>query len=404
MRRSSGRRYWAWALAVLLAAAATFVATGCGGDGDEEGESATQIAGLGSTFQEIQEKARSEGQVNLVIWTGYAEKAWAKPFTQATGCQVKTKDGASSDDMVDLMSTGQYDGVSASGDATLRLIAKKDVAPVNLDLIPNYAQVYEGLKGQPHNTVDDVSYGVPHGRGPNLLIFRTDQLPESTDSWAPIWDQASKYTGKLSIYNNPIFIADAAVYLKSTRPELKITNPYELDDKQFQAAVDLLKQQKQYIGEYWDGATYSKQITSFKTGQSAVGTTWQYQVNTLNAEKSAPPIKAVKPKEGTTGWSDTWMISSQAKHPNCMYLWMNHIISPKANAAVAEYFGEAPVSPAACKLTQNKGHCAQNHAADEAYWKDVYYWTTPVADCGDDRGDVCKTYADWRTAWTAIRG
>jgi putative spermidine/putrescine transport system substrate-binding protein len=377
-----------------------FAAASCGGD-DDGGGSATSIEGLGSDLDEIKDRARDEGQVNLVIWAGYADKAWAGPFTQETGCQVKTKDGASSDDMIDLLGSGQYDGVSASGNASVRLMERGDVAPIDTDLTPNFADVQEGIKNQTYNSRDDKPYGVPHGRGPNLLLFRTDVLPENTDSWAVIWDKAAPYKGKISIYDDSIFIADAAVYLKATQPDLNITNPYQLDDKQFAAAVDLLKKQAAIAGEYWPGDV-AKQVQSFTNKDSVVGTTWPYQVNLLEAAKV--PVKSVKPKEGTTGWSDTWMIYSKAKNPNCMYLWMDYIISPAAQAMVAEGFGEAPVNAKACALTKDKNHCTKFHAEDEDWWKDVYYWTTPTKDCGDDRGEVCKTQADWKAAWTEIRG
>jgi putative spermidine/putrescine transport system substrate-binding protein len=98
------------------------------------------------------------------------------------------------------------------------------------------------------------------------------------------------------------------------------------------------------------------------------------------------------------------MISSKAEHPNCMYMWMNHIISPKANAAVAEWFGEAPSNSKSCALTADKNHCDTYHAGDEPYWQKVYYWSTPAKDCGDDRGEVCKDYSEWTQAWTEIKG
>jgi len=376
-----------------------FAAAGCGGGGG--GSSAEQISGLGSSLDDIQKKARDEGEVNLVIWSGYADPSWAKPFTQQTGCKVNTKDGASSDDMIDLISTGQYDGVSASGNASVRLMQRGDVAPINTDYLPNYADVQEGIKNQSYNSKDDKPYGVPHGRGPNLLMFRTDAVPASTDSWSVIWDKSAPYKGKLSVYDDSIFIADAAVYLKATQPDLKIDNPYELDDNQFAAAVSLLKKQAPEVSDYWPGDV-AKQVQAFTNKDAVVGTTWPYQVNLLQAAKV--PVKAVKPKEGTTGWSDTWMIYSKAQHPNCMYLWMNYIISPAAQAKVAESFGEAPVNPKACALTKDKDHCAKFHAQDESWWKDVYYWTTPTKDCGDSRGDVCKTQEDWKAAWTDIRG
>jgi putative spermidine/putrescine transport system substrate-binding protein len=393
------RRYGIRGALALVVGSLALIAAGCGGD--DESDSAQE--GLGSSIEEIQENAREEGQVNLINWAGYVEKDWVTPFEQQTGCTVNSKVGASSDEMVTLMRTGNYDGVSASGDATLRLIAGEDVAIVNLDLIPNYENVFEGLKDQPHNTVDGEPYGVPHGRGANLLAWNTETFDgQPQTSWKIVWDPNSPAAGKISVYDSPIYIADAAVYLKATQPDLNITDPYELDEDQFNAAVELLKQQKQIVGEYWSDA--AKQIQSFASDNSTAGTTWQYQVNQLEGATPPAPVDGTLPEEGSTGWSDTWMIASKAAHPNCMYLWMNYIISPEANAKATEYFGEAPVTKEACSLTQDKNHCATFHAEDEDYFSKVYYWKTPVKDCGDDRGDVCKDYSEWTAAWTEIRG
>jgi putative spermidine/putrescine transport system substrate-binding protein len=377
-----------------------FAAASCGGEDDGDGNGSASVEGLGGDIDEIKANAREEGQVNLINWAGYVEKDWVTPFETETGCKVNSKVGATSDEMVTLMKTGSYDGVSASGDATLRLIAGGDVAEVDLDMIENYDVVFEGLKGQPHNTVDDVPYGVPHGRGANLLMFRTDVVKPAPTSWSVVWEATSPHKGKITAYDSPIYIADAAVYLKATQPDLNITDPYELDDKQFQAAVDLLKEQNANIGEYWSDA--AKEIQAFTNKDSVVGTTWQYQVNQLTGAKV--PVQGILPEEGSTGWSDTWMIASKSKNPNCMYLWMNYIISPAANAKATEYFGEAPVNAEACNLTKDKNHCETFHAQDEEYFSKVAYWKTPIKDCGDDRGEVCKDYSEWTAAWTEIKG
>ncbi len=353
------------------------------------------------------ELGEGEGEVNIIAWAGYAEDGstdpsvdWVTPFEEATGCQVNVKTGNSSDEMVQLMQTGEYDGVSASGDATQRLIAGGEVAPVNTDLIPNYADVFDDLKLQPWNSVDGVAYGVPHGRGANLLVYNTELYPTAPDSWSEMFEPTSAAAGSISVYDSPIYIADAALYLMATQPELGITNPYALDQEQFDAAIELLTQQQDLVSQYW--ALYTDQQAGLEDGSVLAGTTWQVIVNL--AQANGAKIDAVKPVEGATGWSDTWMISSKAKHPNCMYMWMDHIISPDANAQVAEWFGEAPSNALSCDLTADPEHCTTYHAADTEYWTDVWYWETATEECVDGRTDVsCVPYTDWVTAWSKLR-
>jgi putative spermidine/putrescine transport system substrate-binding protein len=391
-----------WAVLAIAAA----VVVGCGGGGSSSSSKSGTVKPP-SKIKPLAKLGAGEGKLNIIAWAGYAEDGstdpkvdWVTPFEQQTGCQVNVKIGNTSDEMVTLMRTGRYDGVSASGDATLRLIAGGDVAPVNTALVPNYANVFPFLKNQPFNSVDGQMYGIPHGFGANILMWRSDKIKTPLDSWSAVFDQAGQYKGKVTAYDSPIYIADAALYLKATKPDLKITNPYELDQKQFDAAVQLLKAQRQDIGEYW--SDYTKEQSAFANGDSQVGTTWQVIANLLEGDKV--PVKTTLPKEGATGWSDTWMISSKAKHPNCMYQWMNWIISPKVNAQVAEWFGEAPANSAACAETENKDHCKIFHAADQAYFKRVSFWTTPRKACGDSRGTACKDYSDWVQAWTDIKG
>jgi putative spermidine/putrescine transport system substrate-binding protein len=124
----------------------------------------------------------------------------------------------------------------------------------------------------------------------------------------------------------------------------------------------------------------------------------------VNLAEADSPVKAILPEEGATGWSDTWMIGADTEHPNCSYAWLNHITSPEANAAVAEWFGEAPANSKACDLT-SEGFCDSYHAGDEAYAEQIHYWTTPIEQCLDGRTDVkCTTYQEWTQAWTEIKG
>ena len=352
--------------------------------------------------------AGAEGEVNFVAWAGYAESGandpavdWVTPFQDLTGCSVSVTDGASSDDMVAQMQTGEYDGVSASGDATERLIAGGEVGPLDVSQMTSYESIFEGLKLQPWNSVDGEPYGVPHGRGANLLVYNTEAFADAPpDSWSVVFEGGTEADGAVSIYDNAIYIADAAVYLMATQPDLGITNPYALDQAQFDAAIALLEQQEALVGQYW--GVYTDQQVALEGGTVLAGTTWQVIVNI--AQSNGATIDAVKPTEGATGWSDTWMLSTKAAHPNCMLLWMDWIASPWANAQVAEWFGEAPSNRESCAVTSNPDHCTLFHADEDEYWEDVWYWTTPTGECIDGRTDVeCVPYTEWVNAWNALR-
>ncbi|MEU8571121.1 ABC transporter substrate-binding protein [Streptomyces pathocidini] len=396
-------------LRAAAAACALLLAAACSSGSGEGNDSAGRAHGFHAPDLPMQKKVgKGEGELNIVAWAGYVEDGsndpdvdWVTPFEKKTGCKVNSKVAGTSDEMVSLMKTGQYDTVSASGDATLRLIASGDAAPVNTDLVPNYRDIFPSLKRQPFNSVDGQMYGIPHGRGANLLMYRTDEVLDEPDSWSAVFEDAGRHAGYVTAYDSPIYIADAALYLMETQPKLGIKDPYALDEKQLEAAVDLLKKQRKSIGEYW--SDYQKEVSAFKSGDSVVGTTWQVIANLAAAEKA--PVKVVLPKEGATGWSDTWMVGAKAKNPNCAYQWLDWIVSPKVNAQVGEWFGEAPANRKACAETSDPGFCDTFHADDEAYFQRVRFWTTPVKECLDGREDVtCTDYARWTKAWTEIKG
>jgi putative spermidine/putrescine transport system substrate-binding protein len=381
-----------------LATVAILLLAACGG------------AGQGSTGPTpVTEIGEGEGELNLVIWAGYAESGqtdeafdWVTPFEEETGCQVNATNMSDSNNGVSLIQSGEYDGISASGDATTRLIASGLVAPINTEVFENYGNVFEGLKDLPHNTVDGVNYGVPHGRGPNLLAYNTEAFDDAPTGWSAVFDGAD-HAGDISVYDSSIFIADAALYLKNTQPDLGIDDPYQLTQEQFDAAIALLEELDANEPLYW--ADYTDQISSYASGDVVVGTTWPLQVNLLQADGA--PIEAITPEEGTTGWSDTWMMYSEAEHPNCMLMWMDHMMSAEANSQATVWFGEAATSPQACEAAESlsPGHCEAQHADDEAYWERIHYWSTPQESCADDDdATTCVTQEDWVEAWTTLRG
>ena len=346
---------------------------------------------------------KGEGKLNLIAWEGYLAPAWVKPFERSTGCVINTKYAGSSGEMVSLMAGGgggQYDLVSASGDADLRLIYGGDVKPVNMKLIPSWKQLRPFLQSPAFNTIDGVHYGVSLQFGPNVLLYSTKTFKTAPTSWSVIYNK--KYKGKITVPNNPIQIADAALYLSKTKPSLGITDPYELTQTQFNAAIALLTAQKPLIAKYW--SLGSDEITLFSSGTAVVGAAWPYQTATLQA--AHVPVKETIPSQGATGWADSWLLAKNAPDPNCAYDWMKWITTPQVQAEQAVSYGETPDNTLACPL-MNKiqaGSCAAYHAnAPDSYFKSIKFWKTPLTQCGNGKND-CIPYSEWTNAWVQIGG
>ena len=361
------------------------------------------------------ELGKGEGQVNIVAWAGYIENGatdkaydWVTDFEKATSCKVNVKTAGTSDEMVALMNEGGFDLVTASGDASLRLIAGKRLQPINTDLIPSWKTVDERLQNSPWHTVDGVHYGTPYQWGANVLAYNTNVFKEAPKSWAVVFEEQNLPDGKsnkgrVQAFDGPIYIADAALYLMAKKPELGIKDPYELNEEQYKAALDLLRAQRALVGRYWHDAFM--QIDDFKNEGVVASSSWPFQVNLLQADKDAmakTPVASVIPDEGATGWADTTMMHAEAANPNCAYMWMEHSISPKVQGDLAAWFGSVPSVPAACKgnaLLTDAG-CDTNGMQN---FEKVHFWRTPVAKCATQTAG-CVPYYRWATDMIAVLG
>jgi putative spermidine/putrescine transport system substrate-binding protein len=364
------------------------------------------------------EFGEGEGQVSIVAWAGYIERGetdpafdWVTDFEEATGCMVSVKVAATSDEMVALMNEGNFDLVTASGDASLRLIYGDRVQPINLDLIPSWDTVDDRLKEAPWHTVDKDGdgtpehYGVPYQWGANVLMYNTDMFGDTTpDSWNVVFEETTlpdgeSNVGRVQAYDGPIYVADAALYLKAHNPELGIDDIYSLDRDQFNAALDLLRQQRTLVARYWHDAFI--QMDDFTNEGIAASGSWPFQVNLLRA--GGQPIASVIPVEGATGWADTTMMHVNSRNPNCAYMWLEHSLSLSIQGDLAAWFGSVPSVPAACEGNELLGEsgCEVNGFDN---FDQISFWRTPTADCGDDRGEVCVPYYEWVSAYIGVIG
>ena len=396
---------------VAVALAALFVASCGGGVPAAPSGSAPTGAAAPAAGGPLQQVGNGEGAVSIVAWPGYIERGetdksydWVTQFEKDSGCKVSVKTAATSDEMVALMNDGGFDLVTASGDASLRLVSGGRVQEINTSLIPSWSKVDQRLQNAAWHTVNGKHYGVPYQWGPNVLAYNTDAFAgQAPDSWKVVFEETTLPDGKsnkgrVQAYDGPIYIADAALYLKTAKPELGIKDPYALNRDQFNAALELLRGQRQLVGRYWHDA--GVQVDDFTKEGVAASSSWPYQVNLLQFNKQ--PIASVVPKEGATGWADTTMMASNAPHPNCSYKWLEWSLNPKLQGDLAAWFGSVPSVPDACKgnaLLTDTG-CATNGFDN---FEKIAFWKTPTADCGDGKTD-CVPYYEWVTSYIAVIG
>ncbi|WP_226625040.1 ABC transporter substrate-binding protein [Alloyangia pacifica] len=363
-----------------------------------------------SAVAQMTEIGEGEGELSIVAWAGYIERGetdaafdWVTKFEEATSCKVSVKTANTSDEMVALMNEGGFDLVTASGDASLRMIAGKRVQPINIDLIPSWSTVDDRLKEAPWHYVNGEHYGTPYMWGPNVLMYNTEAFPEAPTSWNVVFEEmtladGSSNTGRVQAYDGPIHIADAANYLMAHQPELGITDPYELTADQYAAALDLLRGQRELVSRYWHDAFI--QIDDFKNEGMVASGSWPFQVNLLQAD--GVPVASVIPEEGATGWADTTMLHAEAEHPNCAYMWMEHTLSSNLQSDLSVWFGAVPSVPAACSDgsgMQTQEGCDANGLAQ---FEKIKFWKTPVANCKSQ--DECVPYYRWVSDYIGVIG
>jgi putative spermidine/putrescine transport system substrate-binding protein len=380
----------------LVAAVSMAVVVACG---KKEEAPATAAAGSDAL----------EGQLDIVAWPGYIERGatdkaydWVTEFETNTGCKVNVKTAGTSDEMVSLMTQGGYDLVTASGDASVRLIRGGTVQPIDIARVPNYDSVDSRLKEASWHFIDGKHYGTPYQWGSNVLMFNTETFKTAPTSWSVVFEPQNLPDGKpnkgrVQAFDGPIYIADAALFLMTKQPELGIKDPYELNEAQYTAALELLRKQHPLVQRYWHDANV--QVQDFTNEGVVASGSWPFQVNTLVTNKQA--VASVVPIEGATGWADTTMLHAQAKHPNCAYKWMEWSLSPKVQGDVASWFGSVPVVPAACENHQLLGPegCKTNGIDN---FDKIHFWRTPEAACSSQ--GQCVPYSRWSTDYVAVMG
>jgi putative spermidine/putrescine transport system substrate-binding protein len=368
------------ALAALLACC---VLVACGSDDNDS--SSGSGGGGGSAAKGPDINAQGEGKLNIVNWEGYTDASYVKGFEKESGCKVNSVFAGTSDEMFTKFNAGgggQYDLVSPSGDASLRLIRSGAAAPLDTSKLTNFNDIAPQLQSPEFNTQDGKHYGLSFMWGANVLIYNADVIKTPPDSWNALYDP--QYKGKITVPDNPIQIADPALQFFGQQ------KPYAIDQATLDKVKDKLKQQRPLVRKYWVLATDFESL--FKSKDAVIGAGWPLM--TVDLKKAGLNVEEVLPKEGVTGWSDSWMISKKAKNPICAYKYMNYVTDPKVQSQVADVTGYSPANLKTCEVVGDQ-RCKDLHIRDTKYYDSIKYWETPVAP---------TNYRQWTDAWAEVRG
>lgn len=347
------------------------------------GVAATGVApaGLAQAAGRAAAPPRDTRTLTIICWQGYTDPSFVKPFEQMHNCKVAATYANTSSEMVAKWVAGHgntYDLVSASGDATRRFMNSRTLLEIDVSKLRNFPLLYPKFHAPPWNTRNGIHYGVSFTWGPDVLIYDTRVFKTPPTSWRVLYDPA--YKGKLSTADNAITIADVALYLG-------YKDCYNLSNEQLAKVKTTLLAQKPLLRKYW-GSTADVE-GGFQHGELVASNAWPLM--TVDLRKAHFPIGETIPREGATGWADTWMISKNSPNVDLAMKWIDYMIGPQGQLGVINVTNYSGASTAAVKAL-GSARVKALHMDDFSYFDQLHMWSEP------------SNFADWVKIWNDVRG
>jgi spermidine/putrescine transport system substrate-binding protein len=366
-----GQRLSSWAVFVLTL-------TACGGDNKsaERGAEAKKIEIKPSGDARADAKAYLAqrcpkpigGELNFMVWEGYTDTLFTRPFEQACGVKVSATYMGSSDDLVAKLRAGgaeTIDLISPSSDAATAIIDAGLAGPLDLKRIPSYEDLSEGFRKLKVVRKDDTVYGVPWAFGPNPLIYDTTKVKPKPGSWGELWDK--KYRSKLSLQDDIATLYMVAQYLGMDDPK-DPSHLYNLSDADLAKVKAKMLELRPNVRKYWVTAGDMTQL--FQGGEVVMGEGWPLMTNQLRQAKF--PAGETIPKEGTTAWADHWVMTKGAKNLDAAYAWLEYTAQPFTQKLLYDVTAYIVANPSAKKYMTPEQSATQRDISD--YGSKVNFW------------------------------
>lgn len=351
--------------------------TACGGDKGGSAATSTQKITVASTGDARADAATYlkqlcptpiGGELSFMVWEGYTDTLFTKPFEEACGVKVTATYMGSSDDLVAKLRAGgseTVDLVSPSSDAITQIIEAGLAQPLALGRIPSYGDLMASFRELSMARKDSLVFGLPWAFGPNPLIYDTTKVSPAPTTWAELWDP--KYRSKLSLQDDIATLWMVAQSL-GLAPANDPARLYNLTDEELAQVKARMLALKPNVRKYW--ATAGDMIQLFQSGEIVAGEGWPLMTAQLRA--AGFPAGEVIPAEGTTAWADHWVLTKGAHNLDAAYAWLEYASQPFTQKLLADVTNYIVANPAAKGYMTPEQVATQRDIAD--YGTRVNFW------------------------------
>jgi len=312
---------------------------------------------------------KKEATLSLLVWEGYADSSFVRPFEQTHHCKIVASYMGSSDELMAKLrggSASNYDVISPSSDVATSIVRAGLATSLELSKLPSYGQLSSKLRNSPLVKANGQVYGVPFMWGPNPLLYDTTAIDQQPDSWAALWEPRLK--NRVSVWDDLSTVYMAAQVLGYDQPDP--SQLYNLSDTQLEAVKKKLIELKPNIRKMW--STGGELTNLFQNHEVTIAMGWPLMTNQLR--KLGFPVKELIPKENTTGWIDHLMITTASQQKELATEFLEYMIEAQTQKTVTDVTGYSPANPQSTAL-MSEGEKKNLHMDDpEAYMQRIYFW------------------------------
>ena len=312
-------------------------------------------------------------------WYDYIDPDALEMFTEETGIEIKYCCFTTTEEMYTKIEAGagSYDVAFPSDYMIERMMANDMLEELNLDNIPNLANIIERFRNPDYDP--EGKYSVPYMWGTLGILYNTTMVDEEIDSWSVLFD--GSYAGDIIMMNS---MRDTlTLTLKYLGYSANTHNADELN-----AAAELLVQQKKdkIPGGYLLDETKDKMAGN----EAAIGIL--YSGDAEYAIELNEDLEYVVPKEGSNVWVDGMVIPKGSKNKEAAEQFINFLCRDDIAQMNFEYiYYCSPIQSVVDGLDEEDAESDTVNPSDE------------VIDRCEFHHDVSECMELYENAWMEVR-